>query len=50
MMRHYIPEVTGIKQVMDEEEEIALKEFERLEAKLTVSKARETSDAKESST
>jgi Fe-S cluster biogenesis protein NfuA len=34
MMRHYLPEVTSVRQVMDDEEEIALKEFEKLEAKL----------------
>jgi NFU1 iron-sulfur cluster scaffold homolog, mitochondrial len=34
MMRHYIPEVESVRQVMDDEEEIALKEFEKLEAKL----------------
>jgi NFU1 iron-sulfur cluster scaffold homolog, mitochondrial len=34
MMRHYIPEVQSVRQVMDGEEEIALKEFEKLEAKL----------------
>jgi Fe-S cluster biogenesis protein NfuA len=34
MMRHYIPEVQSVRQVMDDEEEIALKEFEKLEAKL----------------
>jgi len=35
MMRHYIPEVQSVLQVMDDEEEIALKEFEKLEAKLS---------------
>jgi NFU1 iron-sulfur cluster scaffold homolog, mitochondrial len=34
MLRHYIPEVQSVWQVMDDEEEIALKEFEKLEAKL----------------
>lgn len=29
-MKHYIPEVVGVRQVMDDEEEIALKEFEKL--------------------
>jgi NFU1 iron-sulfur cluster scaffold homolog, mitochondrial len=38
MMRHYIPDVTGIRQVMDDEEEIALKEFEKLEARLNTTK------------
>jgi Fe-S cluster biogenesis protein NfuA len=36
MMRHYIPEVQSVRQVMDDEEEIALKEFEKLEAKLAL--------------
>jgi NFU1 iron-sulfur cluster scaffold homolog, mitochondrial len=50
-MRHYIPDVTGIKQVMDDEEEIALKEFERLEAKLAAAKTHEhTTEASEPST
>jgi NFU1 iron-sulfur cluster scaffold homolog, mitochondrial len=35
MMRHYLPDVTSVRQVMDDEEEIALKEFEKLEAKLS---------------
>lgn len=34
MMMHYIPEVKGVEQVLDQEEEIALKEFEKLEKKL----------------
>ena len=34
MMMHYIPEVQGVKQVMDEEEEIAMKEFQRFEERL----------------
>jgi NFU1 iron-sulfur cluster scaffold homolog, mitochondrial len=38
MMKHYIPDVTAVRQVMDEEEEIALKEFEKLEAKLSAGK------------
>jgi len=40
-MRHYIPDVTSVRQVMDDEEEIALKEFEKLEAKLAQSKGPE---------
>lgn len=31
---HYIEDVKGVQQVLDEEEEIALKEFERFEEKL----------------
>jgi NFU1 iron-sulfur cluster scaffold homolog, mitochondrial len=38
MMRHYLPDVTSVRQVMDDEEEIALKEFEKLEAKLSAQK------------
>ncbi|KAI1175728.1 hypothetical protein F4777DRAFT_301667 [Nemania sp. FL0916] len=34
MLMHYIEEVKGVNQVMDEEEEIALKEFARFEEKL----------------
>ena len=41
-MKHYIPEVVSVRQVMDDEEEIALKEFEKLEAKLATAKGPET--------
>jgi len=34
MLMHYIEEVQGVHQVLDEEEEIALKEFEKFEEKL----------------
>jgi NFU1 iron-sulfur cluster scaffold homolog, mitochondrial len=34
MLMHYIEEVKGVQQVLDEEEEIALKEFEKFEEKL----------------
>ena len=34
MLMHYIEEVKGVNQVMDEEEVIALKEFEKFEEKL----------------
>jgi len=34
MLMHYIEEVKGVNQVLDEEEEIALKEFARFEEKL----------------
>jgi NFU1 iron-sulfur cluster scaffold homolog, mitochondrial len=40
-MRHYLPDVTSVRQVMDGEEEIALKEFEKLEAKLSQAKGTE---------
>ncbi|KAG6334231.1 hypothetical protein ID866_4861 [Astraeus odoratus] len=34
MLMHYIPEVKGVEQVMDEEEAIALNEFAKLEQRL----------------
>ncbi|TDL28955.1 HIRA-interacting protein 5 [Rickenella mellea] len=34
MMMHYIPEVKGIEQVLDEEETISLEEFQKLEQRL----------------
>ncbi|KAL0059660.1 hypothetical protein AAF712_013563 [Marasmius tenuissimus] len=34
MLMHYIPEVKGVEQVLDQEEEIALEEFNKLEKKL----------------
>ncbi|KAG6854080.1 hypothetical protein C0991_010827 [Blastosporella zonata] len=34
MMMHYIPEVKGVEQVLDQDEEIALEEFNKLEQKL----------------
>jgi len=34
MLIHYIPEVKGVEQVLDQEEEIANKEFEKLERRL----------------
>ncbi|KAI1281782.1 scaffold protein Nfu/NifU N terminal-domain-containing protein [Xylaria sp. FL0933] len=34
MLMHYIEEVKGVKQVMDQEEEIAMKEFAKFEEKL----------------
>lgn len=34
MLMHYVEEVTGVEQVLDPEEEISLKEFEKLEKKL----------------
>ena len=38
MLQFYIPEVKGIHQVLDHEEEIALKEFEKFEEKLKLQK------------
>lgn len=35
MLMHYIPEVKGVEQVLDPEEEIALNEFTKLEKKLS---------------
>ena len=32
--RHYIEEVQGVQQIMDQEEEIAMKEFAKFEEKL----------------
>jgi len=34
MMMHYIPDVRGVEQVLDQEEEIALDEFNKLERRL----------------
>ncbi|KAF7320134.1 hypothetical protein MKEN_00797900 [Mycena kentingensis (nom. inval.)] len=34
MLMHYIPEVKGVEQVLDEEEQIALNEFDKLEQRL----------------
>ncbi|KAG6902991.1 hypothetical protein C0995_008564 [Termitomyces sp. Mi166 len=34
MLMHYIPEVKGVEQIIDQEEEIALEEFNKLEQKL----------------
>jgi Fe-S cluster biogenesis protein NfuA len=34
MLMHYIEEVKGVQQVLDQEEEIAMKEFEKFEEKL----------------
>lgn len=47
MMRHYIPDVTSVRQVTDDEEEIALKEFEKLEAKLAAAKGAEAASERE---
>lgn len=34
MLMHYIPEVKGVEQILDQEEQIALEEFQKLEKKL----------------
>ncbi|KAH9947405.1 HIRA-interacting protein 5 [Amylocystis lapponica] len=39
MMMHYIPEVKGVEQVLDQEEKIALDEFEKLEQRLSREKS-----------
>lgn len=41
MLMHYIEEVEGVEQVMDEEEQIAIQEFEKFEQKLQQQKAAE---------
>jgi len=38
MLMHYIEEVKGVQQVMDQEEEIAIKEFAKFEEKLKMQK------------
>ncbi|KAI8293185.1 hypothetical protein K4K59_005873 [Colletotrichum sp. SAR11_240] len=38
MLMHYIEEVKGVEQIMDEEEEVALKEFAKFEEKLKAQK------------
>jgi len=38
MLQFYVSEVKGVQQVMDEEEEIAMKEFQRFEAKLAAAR------------
>ncbi|KAJ3124021.1 hypothetical protein HK098_001452 [Nowakowskiella sp. JEL0407] len=43
MLMHYIPEVEGVEQVMDEHEAVAMDEFKKLEAKLNADKATEAS-------
>jgi Fe-S cluster biogenesis protein NfuA len=45
MLMHYIEEVKGVTQVLDEEEEIALKEFEKFEEKLKQQKGVESAAA-----
>ena len=38
MLMHYIEEVKGVQQVMDQEEEVAMREFEKFEEKLKAKK------------
>jgi len=45
MLMHYIEEVKGVQQVMDQEEEIAMKEFEKFEEKLKAQKAADAAAA-----
>jgi NFU1 iron-sulfur cluster scaffold homolog, mitochondrial len=39
---HYIPEVKGVEQILDQEEEIAKNEFSKLEKKLQHERERES--------
>ncbi|CAD6914079.1 unnamed protein product [Tilletia controversa] len=41
MLMHYIPEVQGVEQVLDQEDEIALDEFHKFESKLEKDRQRE---------
>jgi Fe-S cluster biogenesis protein NfuA len=41
MLMHYIEEVKGVQQVLDQEEEVAIKEFEKFEEKLRMQKGPE---------
>lgn len=41
MLMHYIPEVQGVEQILDPEEEVALDEFAKLEEKLNRDKEHE---------
>ncbi|KAJ4499318.1 scaffold protein Nfu/NifU N terminal-domain-containing protein [Lentinula lateritia] len=43
MLMHYIPEVKGVEQVLDEEEQISLNEFNKLEKKLNKESRQESS-------
>ncbi|KAJ3789727.1 scaffold protein Nfu/NifU N terminal-domain-containing protein [Lentinula aff. detonsa] len=43
MLMHYIPEVKGVEQVLDQEEQIALNEFDKLERKLNKETRQESS-------
>ena len=41
MLMHYIPEVKGVEQVLDSDEEMASKEFEKFEKELNKNKSKE---------
>ncbi|KAF5377244.1 hypothetical protein D9615_006404 [Tricholomella constricta] len=43
MMMHYIPEVKGVEQILDQEEEVSLDEFNKLEQKLADKESKEGS-------
>lgn len=45
MLIHYVPEVKGVEQVLDEEEQIALNEFEKLERRIGKKETTKTKDA-----
>ncbi|KAF6821277.1 NifU-like protein [Colletotrichum sojae] len=45
MLMHYIEEVKGVEQILDEEEEIALKEFAKFEEKLKAQKGQQAATA-----
>ncbi|KAF6831107.1 NifU-like protein [Colletotrichum plurivorum] len=45
MLMHYIEEVKGVEQILDEEEEIALKEFAKFEEKLKAQKGQQAAAA-----
>ncbi|KAI0770983.1 HIRA-interacting protein 5 [Trametes elegans] len=46
MLMHYIPEVKGVQEVLDQEEEIALSEFEKLEQRLAKEHGHEKKDSR----
>ncbi|PIL29936.1 hypothetical protein GSI_07847 [Ganoderma sinense ZZ0214-1] len=41
MLMHYIPEVKGVEQILDQEEAVALGEFEKLESRLANDRSRQ---------
>ncbi|TBU23111.1 HIRA-interacting protein 5 [Dichomitus squalens] len=45
MLMHYIPEVKGVEQILDQEEAIALNEFEKLEQRLAKEHGHEKQDS-----
>ncbi|KAG6837219.1 hypothetical protein H0H93_013087 [Arthromyces matolae] len=44
MMMHYIPEVKGVEQILDQDEEVALEEFNKLEQRLAGETAKKDSE------